>query len=176
MNLKKITSLFLATVISLYSVPLFAQQISVTSSNAEVDTKGVNVKLETLKDMYSQQQEDLLKALEAIKKAQKTADQALANAKTAQNAANAIRNCNNQGKIINSAGACVLAAQPPATSNVCAGGLHSNCILSTMPNGHTSGTCQSGYNGGCSYICSNGTWKMRTNYCEKDRKAGSDKR
>ena len=41
----------------------------------------------------------------------------------------------------------------------------SNCVLANTPNANTSGGCNTGYTGTCSYSCSNGAWSLVSNTC-----------
>jgi len=47
----------------------------------------------------------------------------------------------------------------------CSATTTSNCVLSATSSGGSSGICANGYNGSCSYACSDGTWSQTTNNC-----------
>lgn len=53
---------------------------------------------------------------------------------------------------------------PPAPSN-CGATTLANCDVATVSSGQTSGSCRAGYDGSCSYLCSNGSWSQQFNGC-----------
>lgn len=54
------------------------------------------------------------------------------------------------------------AATPPTP---CSATTVGNCSLPASPSGSSSGSCQSGYTGSCSFSCSNGVWNQNSNTC-----------